>query len=173
MPKALIASTEYSRWAYAVNAAFALFYLYLMVPTVWLALTRKELRATYRFPYQLEIPVRYRILGSGENAWAELHARNLNRFGLSLTMTAPLPPETRMELRMRVGEREIRVEGSVRWTETFQTPDGPRYANGMRFDRIAAEDQDSIAQYLFWEVAPRHGAMLKLTARAQTREVAA
>lgn len=173
IPKALIAGTEFSRWAYAVNAVFALFYLYLMVPTVWLALTRKELRATYRFPHQLEIPVRYRILGSGETAWAELHARNLNRFGLSLTMTAPLPPETRMELRLRVGEREIRVEGSVRWTETLQTPEGPRYANGMRFDRIVAEDQDAIAQYLFWEVAPRHGAMLKLSARAQTREVPA
>ena len=172
-PKALLATSEYGRWAYAVNVVFALFYLYLLLPAVWLALTRKELRGNYRFPHRLEIPVQYRLLGSGEQAWAQLHARNLNRFGLSLTTTAPLVSETRMELRMQVGDRSIVAEASVRWTEAFQAPGGTRYANGMRFDRIAVEDQDAIAQYLFWTVAPLHGAMLKLTSRAQTREVTA
>ncbi|HEX9164803.1 MAG TPA: glycosyltransferase family 2 protein [Gemmatimonadales bacterium] len=171
--RAASATAEYDRWAYSVNSFFAAFYLYLLVPTVLLALRRKELRNTYRFPHQLEIPVQYRVLGSQDGAWAELHARNLNRFGLSLTMKAPLSRETHMELRMNVAGRELRAEASVRWTEEFQTPEGPRYANGLRFDRIAVEDQDAIAQYLFWEVAPRHGAMLKLTARAQVREVAA
>jgi cellulose synthase (UDP-forming) len=160
-------------WAYGVNVFFAAFYLYLLVPAVWLALTRKELRTTYRFPHRLDIPVRYRLLGSGAQAWAETHARNLNRFGLSLTMDAPLALETRLELVIRLPEEELHAEGAVRWTEGFKTQQGMRHANGMRFDRIAVEDQDAIARYLFWEVAPKHGEMLKLTHRSQKREVAA
>lgn len=164
------ARDEFMSWAYGVNVFFALFYLYLLVPVVWRALTRQELRATYRFPHRLDTPVRYRILGSGEQAWAETHARNLNRFGLSLTMEAPLPLETRMELLIQIPEKAIRAEAGVRWSEAFRTPQGMRHANGMRFDRISAEDQDAIARHLFWQIAPKHGEMLKLTHRAQKSE---
>lgn len=171
--RAVSAGTEFTRWAYSVNAFFAAFYLYLLVPTVLLALRRREARTTYRFPSRTDIPVRFRLKGTGDQAWGELPARNLNRFGLSLTAAKPLSLGDRVELLLTVGDREISAEAAVRWTERFDTREGPRYANGMRFERIAIEDQDAIAQHLFWEVAPRHGKMLKLTSRAQGREVVA
>jgi hypothetical protein len=40
----------------------------------------------------------------------------------------------------------------------------------VRFEKIAAEDQDEISKYLFWEVAPKHGDLLKLTKLTQTQE---
>jgi cellulose synthase (UDP-forming) len=160
-------------WAYTVNVGFALFFLWLLVPAVRLALTRKELRTTYRFPQRLDLPVRFRLMGSGQEAWAEAFARNLNRFGLSLTLDTELPQETRLELVMRIHDREIRAEGAIRWSEVFRVGRLVRVANGMRFDRISVEDQDAIARYLFWEVAPKHGELLTLTRNAQQGEVAA
>lgn len=167
------ATDSFRFWAFTVNVAFALFYLYLLVPAVAAALKRREHRSTYRFPERLDLPVQFRLSGSGEGAWAEAFARNLNRFGLSITLDVALPVETRVALRIPLPDRVVEAEGTIRWTEGFQQRNGTRHANGIRFDRIRVEDQDAIARHLFWEVSPRHGQLLSMTSRSQAREVAA
>jgi cellulose synthase (UDP-forming) len=171
--KLAAADETFRVWAYAVNVGFALFYLYLLVPAVRLALKRRELRATYRFPERLDLPVRFRLVGSGDRAWSEAFARNLNRSGLSITLDVALPLETHLALVIPLPEGEVVAEGTVRWTEMFQQRDGRRYANGIRFDRITPESQDAIVRYLFWEISPKHGQLLSMTAKAQAKEVAA
>jgi len=56
---------------------------------------------------------------------------------------------------------------SVRWSSRLALKTGIRFANGLRFDRIAQSDQDAIAQHLFWVVAPRHGEQMTMTHRSQ------
>jgi cellulose synthase (UDP-forming) len=171
--RAVGAGGSLQAWAYGVNVAFALFFLYLLVPAVRLALRRRELRENYRFPERLDLPVRFRLTGAGERAWSEAFARNLNRFGLSITLDVPLPFETHLSMVIPLLDTEVVLEGTVRWSEPFVQPSGPRYANGIRFERVDAADLDAIARHLFWEISPRHGQFLALTTNAQAREVAA
>jgi cellulose synthase (UDP-forming) len=167
------ARTMFEFWAYGVNVFFALFFLFLMVPVVILALKRKELRAIYRFPQRLDLPIRYRLFGARESAWAESYARNLNRFGLSITLDVALPQETALELVVRLPERDVHAVGTVRWSTEFTVDKRVRHANGLRFDRITVEDQDAIARHIFWEIAPRHGELMTMTRRAQLATVEA
>lgn len=154
-------------WAYAVTVSFALFFLYLLVPVVALAFKRRELRAIYRFPQRLDLPLRVRMAGSAETAWIESYARNLNRFGLSITLATGLVRDTDVELEIRLPDRVVHAVASVRWTSRLELGKGIRFANGLRFDRIAQGDQDAIARHLFWEIAPRHGEQLRMTHRSQ------
>jgi len=161
------AQGTWERWAYGITASFACFFLYLLLPVVSLAFKRRELRTNYRFPQRLDLPIRVRLAGASEQAWTESFARNLNRFGLSITLDAGLLPETDVELEIRLPDRVVRAIASVRWTSQFEYAKQVRFANGLRFDRIASVDQDAIARHLFWEIAPRHGDMLTMTQRSQ------
>jgi hypothetical protein len=163
------ATGQFETWAYGVNVVFAGFFLYLLVPGILLALRRREQRGIYRFPQRLDLPVRFRPLGGDDDAWQERFARNLNRFGLSLTLDTPLPRESILELEIPVADRRVRTMASVRWTGTFRHVDAVRHANGLRFDGIRVEDQDAIARHIFWEIAPRHGALMTLTTWAQAQ----
>ena len=161
------ATDTWQRWAYGVTAGFAVFFLYLLLPVVSLALKRRELRAVYRFPQRLDLPIKVRRAGASDQAWTESYARNLNRFGLSITLNVPLSPETDVDLEIRLPDRVVRAVASVRWTSHFEFEKKNRHANGLRFDKISAADQDAIARHLFWEIAPRHGDMLTMTQRSQ------
>jgi cellulose synthase (UDP-forming) len=163
----LNASEVYEVWAYGVTVAFALFFLYLLVPVVALAFKRRELRTIYRFPQRLELPMRVRMAGSSGTAWTECYARNLNRFGLSITLDTALVRETDVELEIRLPDRVVNAVASVRWTSRLPLGKVIRFANGLRFDRIAQDDQDAIARHLFWEIAPRHGEQMTMTHRSQ------
>lgn len=163
------AAGQFEFWAYGVNVVFAGFFLYLLVPGIVLALRRREQRGIYRFPQRLDLPVRFRPLGADDDAWQESFARNLNRFGLSLTLDTGLPREAILELEIPVADRRVRTMASVRWTGTFRHAEAIRYANGLRFDGIRVEDQDAIARHIFWEIAPRHGTLLTLTTWAQAQ----
>jgi hypothetical protein len=154
-------------WAYAVTVAFALFFLYLLVPVVRLAFKRRELRNIYRFPQRLELPLKVRMAGAGGTAWAETYARNLNRFGLSITLDTGLVRDTHVDLEIRLPDRTVHAVASVRWTSRLELDKGIRFANGLRFERITPTDQDAIARHLFWEIAPRHGEQLTMTHRSQ------
>jgi cellulose synthase (UDP-forming) len=154
-------------WAYAVTVGFALFFLYLLVPVVLLAFKRRELRAIYRFPQRLDLPLKVRMAGSEGTAWAETYARNLNRFGLSITLETGLVRDTDVDLEIRLPDRTVRAVASVRWTSRLELDKGIRFANGLRFERITPADQDAIARHLFWEIAPRHGEQLTMTHRSQ------
>ena len=154
-------------WAYAVTVGFALFFLYLLVPVVLLAFKRRELRGIYRFPQRLDLPLKVRMAGSDGTAWAETYARNLNRFGLSITHDAGLVRDTDVDLEIRLPDRVVHAVASVRWTSRLELDKGIRFANGLRFERITPEEQDAIARHLFWEIAPRHGEQLTMTHRSQ------
>lgn len=158
---------QFEFWAYSVNIVFAGFFLYLLVPGIILALKRQELRGTYRFPQRLDLPVRYRPTGRAEAPWTESYARNLNRFGLSLTLDQALARHEMVELEIPLPDRTVRALGSVRWNEPIARDEGIRHANGIRFDEISPADQDAIALHVFWEIAPRHGELLRLTTWAQ------
>ncbi len=162
-----LASSRYEFWAYAVNVFFAGFFLYLLVPGIILALKRQELRGTYRFPQRLDLPVRFRPAGDPSAAWSESFARNLNRFGLSLTLNQALERHELMELQIPLPDRVVMALGSVRWNESIKLGEGSRHANGIRFDEIDPMDQDAIALHVFWEIAPRHGELMTLTNWAQ------
>ena len=163
----LNANGPYEVWAYGVTVSFALFFLYLLIPVVALAFKRRELRTNYRFPQRLDLPLRVRMAGSAETAWTESYARNLNRFGLSITLDTSLVRHTDVELEIRLPDRVVHAVASVRWTSLLELEKGIRFANGLRFDRIAQDDQDAIARHLFWEVAPRHGEQMTMTHRSQ------
>jgi len=160
-------------WAYAVTVTFALFFLYLLVPVVALAFKRRELRTNYRFPQRLDLPLRARKVGAGDLEWLESYARNLNRFGLSITLDTQLARQSEIELEIRLPDRIVHAVASVRWSSRLQLNTGHRFANGLRFERIAQEDQDAIARHLFWVVAPRHGKQLTMTHRSQQPATAA
>jgi len=160
-------------WAYAITVGFALFFLYLLVPVVALAFKRRELRTNYRFPERLDLPLRVRMTGSGNTAWIESYARNLNRFGLSITLDTGLVRHTDVDLEIRLPDRVVHAVASVRWANRLVLVKGTRFANGLRFDRISQDDQDAIARHLFWEIAPRHGEQLTMTHRNQQQATSA
>jgi cellulose synthase (UDP-forming) len=165
-----VASTGFERWGFGVNAFFATFYFYLLGPVVALAMRRRELRTAYRFPRQLDAPVRFRLPELKHLPWSESFARNMNRFGLSVTIDSPFPVGTKLELRITLPDRDISAVASVRWVSTFDIGGTKRYAHGLRFDEIKPADQDKIVLYLLWDIAPRHGAMLRLTETSQQAE---
>ena len=157
-------------WAYGLNAFFAVYYFYLLAPAVALAMRRRELRNAYRFPRQLQAPLQYRFPGAPEASWPEAYARNMNRFGLSITIDSPHRVNERVELRLLLPNRTVNAVASVRWVSEFDVGGRKRYAHGLRFEEIKPADQDAIVLYLLWDVAPRHGAMLKLTDASQHAE---
>lgn len=168
--RAVVSTGSFERWGFGVNAFFAAFYFFLLAPVVALAMRRRELRVAYRFPRQLETPVGYRLADLKNAAWPEAYARNMNRFGLSITIDSPFPIGTSLDLRIKLPDRDVSAIAAVRWISAFDVGGKKRYAHGLRFDKIDAADQDAIVLYLMWDVAPRHGAMLQLTESSQQAE---
>ncbi len=165
------AEPGYQFWALVVNLFWAFFYLLLTAPVVWRALVRKELRGNYRFPSRLDVPVRFDSVASNGGPVSGLaYARNLNRFGFSITRESAIPVETLLEIELTVPGRAVRALGKVMWNEEYKFEGRKRVANGIRFEHIDPLDQDEISKYLFWEVAPRHGSLLRLTQATQTEE---
>jgi len=156
----------YEFWAYAVNLFWAAFYLFLLGPLMWRAMRRKELRASYRFPARLDVQVM--LVANGHSC--ETYARNMNRFGVSVTLAEPLPLGASVELELRLPGCKIHAVGRVVRNREYQQKNASRFSSGIRFERIARADQDEISKYLFWNVAPREGAVLRLTRMTQLLE---
>jgi cellulose synthase (UDP-forming) len=156
-------ATAQRAWAYGVTAAFAVYYLCMLVPVVRRALARREQRLTYRFPSHLDVRVAFRAPHAGVVREGEVFARNLNRFGLSLTLDYELPHGTLVELQLQLPDRVVHATAMARWSESFASSGRRRVANGLRFERIDVAEQDEIARFLFWEVVPAHGRMLRMT----------
>jgi cellulose synthase/poly-beta-1,6-N-acetylglucosamine synthase-like glycosyltransferase len=170
MFRAAQAGNGFAAWAYGVNAFFGAFYFYLLAPAVALAMRRRELRNAYRFPRQLQAPVEYRVSGTPEASWSKAYARNMNRFGLSITIDDRRSVNDRIEIRLLLPTRTVNAVASVRWITEFDVGSQKRYAHGLRFEEIKPADQDAIVLYLLWDIAPRHGTMLKLTDASQRSE---
>jgi cellulose synthase (UDP-forming) len=158
-------------WATAVNLMWAFFYVLLFSPVVWRAMNRRELRASYRFPSPLEIPVAYSFTSNnGQRVSTRGFARNLNRGGFSITQAGAIPKGTCLEVALSLPGRMINAQAQIVRHQNYAHEKAMRVANGARFVQIDPLDQDEISKYLFWEVAPRHGQQLRLTRTTQNLE---
>ncbi|MBI3662314.1 MAG: glycosyltransferase [Acidobacteria bacterium] len=166
----LTARSDFDFWALVVNLFWASFFLITTASVAWRALTRKELRMSYRFPSQLDVPVTLSFDFKGGAKTDKLFARNLNRFGFSVTCDYAIPPGTKLEADMVVMGKPIKARAVVMRNQEVEFQKKKLVANGIRFDKIDAVDQDQISKYLFWEVAPRHNNILRLTKLTQTQE---
>lgn len=158
-------------WATTVNLMWAFFYILLFSPVVWRAMNRKELRATYRFPSRLDVPTKYSISGgNGNRAALRGFARNLNRQGFSITQASAIPQGTSLDVELSLPGRTVRAQCRVIRNQKYPQGKRIRVASGVRFEKIDPLDQDEISKFLFWEVAPRHGKLLRLTRSTQNSE---
>ena len=130
---------------------------------------RKELRGSYRFPARLDVRMRVTYPDqNGQTITREQYARNLNRFGVSLTMENAIACGTPVKLELRLAEKKIEAEGKVVRNQPYRVNGSTRISSGIRFDQIAPTDQDEISKYLFWHIAPQEGRVLHLTHHSQT-----
>lgn len=166
----LTAQSDYDFWAVIVNLFWASFFLLTTASVAWRALTRKELRMSYRFPSQLDVPVTLSFEFKGQPKTDKLFARNLNRHGFSATCDYAIPPGTRIEIGLVVMGQPIKAIAVVMRNQEVEFQKKKLVANGIRFDKIEPADQDQISKYLFWEVAPRHNNILRLTKMTQSQE---
>lgn len=166
LKRLFILPVGYEFWAYAVNLFWAAFYLFLLGPLVWRAVRRKELRASYRFPARLDVPVA--LVANGRSC--QTYARNLNRDGISVTLDEPLPPDATVELELRLPGCNVHAVGRVIRNRRYQHKRALRFSSGIKFEQIARADQDQISKYLFWNIAPREGTVLRLTRMTQLLE---
>jgi cellulose synthase (UDP-forming) len=158
-------------WATLVNLFWAFLYVVLFSPVVWRAMTRKELRASYRFPNPLEVPAVYSFTGAaGRKVTLQTFARNLNRTGFSITQADAIPRGTYLDVELSLPGRTIQARAQVMRHQNYALERAVRVANGVRFVKIAPGDQDEISKYLFWEIAPSHGKSLRLTRTTQNLE---
>ncbi len=167
------AARGYQFWALVVNLFWAGFFVFLTMGIIRRALQSRELRSTYRFPSQLDVPAVVRLAESAEDAAEKVFARNLNRTGFSITRDQPIAvgQQVEFELRLPTGP-VIRGRGRVVRNQTYLCNNQERISSGLRFEEITPRDQDEISKYLFWEIAPKHGSILRLTRRAQNEELA-
>src|SRR5579863_305832 len=164
-----IAWYGYYFWAIVVNIVWAIFYIFLLIPVIWRASRHKELRAVYRFPSHLDVPVLFGYNDNGGHVVGRGFARNLNQNGFSITQKGPVPLGTTMAVELSLPNGTIHAHARVVRSREFFRGENKRVSTGLIFEQIEAADQDAISKHLFWEVAPRHGSILKLTRRSQTR----
>ncbi len=158
-------------WALTVNVFWAAFYLFMLAGVVWSATHRKELRATYRFPSRLDVPlvVRFTDAALDEQEFSG-YARNLNRNGLSITADKFLLPGTAVKVEISLPGQVVHASGEVVRHMNYKVKNVTRIANGVRFTAIDPRDQDEISKHLFWQIAPREMNALQLTYMSQREE---
>ena len=87
----------------------------------------------------LGIPVNYRV----GNTIAAALTLNLSHGGVAIRTTSPLAAETVARLRLKLpgGKREIEASATVTWSDK-------RVGMGLRFDRVTADDQTLINDFV-------------------------
>jgi cellulose synthase (UDP-forming) len=160
----------YFFWAIAVNMVWGIFYVGLLIPVTWRAMHHRELRDTYRFPSRLDVPVMfgYNTSGGG-HVVGRGFARNLNRNGFSLTQKLGIPLGAVLAVELNFPTGTIHAHARAVRNQEFFHGENKRVSSGLVFEQIDPADQDSISKHLFWEVAPRHGAIMRLTRSSQAR----
>lgn len=163
-------------WALAVNIFWAVVFLLMMGGVVLRSLQHKEQRIRYRFPTRLPVPMRLSYTDAkGQEVQREQLALNLNRNGVSLTPEEAIPPGTRVQMAICLPAHTIQVLGRVVNSQTRKRNGNGNgkakgksgVSNGIAFEQIAAADQDEISKFLFWQIAPHEGAILRLTHSSQ------
>ncbi len=165
------AQNEGQFWAYIVTACFGVYFFAVTSPAVARVVERREARAAYRFPQDLNVSARFALQRIGSDGRVGIpgatFARNLNRSGVSVTLDEKLDVGTYVTVKLTLPDREVEAFGQVSWTEQFKVNGIWRYANGIRFLVSNFDDGDAIMQHLFMEVAPRHAQWLTMTAQHQ------
>lgn len=155
-------------WALSVNMFWAAFYIFLLLPLIARAMKRKEFRQAYRWPARLDIDLRYKARGALQTQ--QSYARNLNRTGVSITTDTPLTVGQLMDIELDLPEHTVKALGRVMRNQSYTFNGQTRVSNGLRFENISPADQDEISKYLFFEIAPREGSLLRLTHTTQHAE---
>jgi cellulose synthase/poly-beta-1,6-N-acetylglucosamine synthase-like glycosyltransferase len=159
----------YLFWALAVNIFWAVIFMIMIGGVVWHSLQRKEMRASYRFPSRLDLRMRVSYQDqNGDIVTREQYARNLNRFGVSLTMESAIACGTPVKVELKLPGHTVEALGKVVRNQRFGTNGHSRFSSGIQFEEIHPGDQDEISKYLFWHIAPQQGAVLTLTHSSQT-----
>jgi cellulose synthase (UDP-forming) len=166
----MAAESDYQFWGILVNLFWGLFFTLLTARVTWRSLTRKEWRMAYRFPNRLDVPVLLKFSLNGTRKSEKLFARNLNRFGFSVTCDYAIPLRTQIDLDLNFHGQNLLARGEVVRHVPIQVHRKHLVANGIRFVTISPADQDEISKYLYWEIAPKHNEVLKLTRLTQSQE---
>lgn len=158
-------------WAYLVTAMFGGYFFVVTSPGVARIFDRRELRSTYRFPQDLDTEARFELQRLNPDGSIVVQdatfARNLNRQGVSFTLDEELEIGTYVTVKLTLPERTVTAFGQIAWTEAFRVNGRARHANGVRFLLSDTDAGDAIMRHMFWEVAPRHGKFLAMTAQSQ------
>jgi hypothetical protein len=158
-------------WALGVNLFWAAVFFIMMGGVVLRSMKRKELRSTYRFPSRLDVKMRVSYANGHGPEIKEDYARNLNRFGVSITLDHPIPQGTPVSVELSLPQGAVRAAGTVVRNQPYKVKSQVKISSGIRFDEIEPAEQDEITKYLFWEIAPREGRLLRLTHTSQTEAV--
>ncbi len=153
----------YFFWALTVNIFWAVVFMVTMGFVLRRSLERKEDRSGYRFRAHLDIPMRVSYANGHGPVTFENFARNLNRTGVSVTLEDSIVPGTNVDLELLLPDRTVRALGKVVRNHTYRVKGAMKISNGIRFEDIAPSDQDEISKYLFWQIAPKEGEVLRLT----------
>jgi cellulose synthase/poly-beta-1,6-N-acetylglucosamine synthase-like glycosyltransferase len=169
----MVAWGGYEFWALAVNIFWAVVFLVMMGGVVRRSLVHKEQRVAYRFPTRQPVPMLVSYTGAdGASVSSEQLARNLNRSGVSMTPEKGIEPGTEVHIALSLPGHMVEATGKVVNKQTNRVNGKPRVSNGIRFEQIAAADQDEISKYLFWQIAPQEGEVLSMTHASQVELVA-
>ncbi|HEY6272586.1 MAG TPA: glycosyltransferase [Terriglobales bacterium] len=169
----MVAWGGYEFWALAVNIFWSVVFLVMMGGVVRRSLVHKEQRVSYRFPTRQPIPMVVSYAnGNGAVVFSEELARNLNRSGVSVTPEKGIEPGTDVHITLSLPGHKIEATGKVVNKQINRMNGTARISNGIRFDQIAAKDQDEISKYLFWQIAPAEGEVLTMTYGSQVEPVA-
>jgi cellulose synthase (UDP-forming) len=159
----------YFFWALAVNIFWAIVFLFMMGGVIGYSMQRKELRESYRFPARLDLRMRVTYPDkNGALVRQEQFARNLNRFGVSLTMESAIAFGTPITVELKLPGHTVQASGKVVRNQSYAVNGHSRMSSGIRFNQITPADQDEISKFLFWQIAPREGQVLRLTHASQT-----
>lgn len=161
-------ASGFELWALSVNLSWGVFFILLIGPLIWRAMARAEYRRAYRFPTRLDVPLSVAFTTTnGEHEQFTAYTRGMNRFGLAFTADSAVPIGTMVETELALKDSKIRAEGTVVRSREIQAAGKKRFENGVHFERIDSADQDAIAKYLFWEIAPQHSRRMQLTYESQ------
>ena len=163
----------YQFWALFVNIFWAVVFLVMMGGVVLRSLQHKEQRFRYRFPTRLPIPMRVSYMDAkGQEIQRDQFARNLNRNGVSLSPEEAIAAGTEVQMAISLPTHTVQAKGRVVNSQGRKRNGKPAVSHGVQFDQISPADQDEISKYLFWQIAPQEGAMLRLTQASQMDIVA-
>ena len=102
----------------------------------------QEVRRHRRYAYDGSMS--YRRLGPSTTA----RIRNLSEGGLLVELPELLPPGTPLDLIMSVGEKPVRAEGEVVWSQELPASPEGSYRHGLRFTRFELQDRLTWAVFI-------------------------